>query len=97
MAAHSSVLACIIPGTGEPGRLPSIGSHRPHFNRTRLKRLSSSSSRYQVVYIIISHNHSIGKENGNPLQYSFLENSMNRGAWWAIVLGVAKSRIQLSN
>ena len=28
MAAHSSVLAWRIPGTGEPGRLPSMGSHR---------------------------------------------------------------------
>ena len=28
MATHSSVLAWRIPGTGEPGRLPSIGSHR---------------------------------------------------------------------
>ena len=30
--------------------------------------------------------------NGNPFQYSCLENSMDRGAWWAIVYGVAKSR-----
>ena len=29
--------------------------------------------------------------NGNPLQYSCLENSMNRGAWQATVYGVAKS------
>ena len=28
---------------------------------------------------------------GNPLQYSCLENSMDRGAWWAAVHGVAKS------
>ena len=28
MATHSSVLAWRIPGTGEPGRLPSMGSHR---------------------------------------------------------------------
>jgi len=35
--------------------------------------------------------------NGNPLQYSCLENSMDRGAWWAIVHGVTKSRTQLSN
>ena len=28
MATHSSVLACRIPGTGEPGGLPSLGSHR---------------------------------------------------------------------
>ena len=29
--------------------------------------------------------------NGNPLQYSCLENSMDRGTWWATVDGVAKS------
>ena len=28
MATHSSILTCIIPGTGEPGGLPSLGSHR---------------------------------------------------------------------
>ena len=32
-----------------------------------------------------------GEGNGNPLQYSCLENPMDRGAWWAIVHGVAKS------
>ena len=32
-----------------------------------------------------------GEGNGNPLQYSCLENSMDRGAWWAIVHGVAES------
>ena len=31
-----------------------------------------------------------GEGNGNPLQYSCLENPMVRGAWWAIVYGVAK-------
>ena len=35
--------------------------------------------------------------NGNPLQYSCLENSMDRGAWKATVHGVAKSWTQLSN
>ena len=38
-----------------------------------------------------------GEGNGNPLQYSWLENSMDRGAWWATVHGVAKSRTRLSN
>ena len=38
-----------------------------------------------------------GKGNGNPLQYSCLENSMDRGAWWATVHRVAKSRIQLTD
>jgi len=33
-----------------------------------------------------------GEGNGYPLQYSCLENSMNRGAWWAtLVHGVAKN------
>ena len=36
-------------------------------------------------------------ENGNPLKYSCLENSMGREAWWATVHGAMKSRIQLSN
>ena len=40
MATHSSVLAWRIPGMGEPGGLPSMGSQ----SRTRLKQLSSSNS-----------------------------------------------------
>ena len=38
-----------------------------------------------------------GEENGNPLQYSCLENSMGRGAWRATVDGVAKSWTGLSD
>ena len=38
-----------------------------------------------------------GEGNGNPLQYSCLENPMDGGAWWATVHGVAKSRTQLSD
>ena len=37
-----------------------------------------------------------GEGNGNPLQYSCLENPMGRGAWQAIVYGAAKSQAQLS-
>ena len=36
-----------------------------------------------------------GEGNGNPLQYYCLENSMNGGAWWATVHGVAKSWTRL--
>ena len=36
-----------------------------------------------------------GLGNGYPLQYSFLENPMDRGAWWAIVHRVAKSQTRL--
>jgi len=38
-----------------------------------------------------------GEGNGNPLQYSCLENPMDRGAWWAAVHGVAKSQTRLSD
>ena len=37
------------------------------------------------------------KGNGNPLQYSCLENFMDRGAWWAMVHGVAKSQTRQGN
>lgn len=46
MATHSSVLAWRIPGTGEPGGLPSMGSHRVGHDLMRL----SSSSRLVCVY-----------------------------------------------
>ena len=38
-----------------------------------------------------------GEGNDNPLQYSCLENPMDRGAWRAIVHGVTKSRTQMSD
>ena len=38
-----------------------------------------------------------GEGNGNLLQYSCLENPMDRGAWWATVHGVTKSQTRLSN
>ena len=38
-----------------------------------------------------------GEGNGHPLQYSCLQNSTDRGAWWATVHGVEKSETQLSD
>ena len=38
---------------------------------------------------------SLGGGHGNPLLYSFLENPLDRGAWWATVHGVTKSWTQL--
>ena len=40
---------------------------------------------------------SLGEGNGNPLQYSCLENSMDGGTWWTTVHGVTKSRTRLSD
>ena len=46
------------------------------------------------MYLILTF---VGEGNGNPLQYSCLENSMDSGAWWAAVHGVTKSWTQLSS
>ena len=40
---------------------------------------------------ILGSGRSSGEGNGNPLQYSFLENSTDTGVWWAIVHGVTES------
>ena len=45
----------------------------------------------------LGREHPPGEGNGNPLQYSCLENPMDGGAWWATVHGVAKSGTQLSD
>ena len=42
-----------------------------------------------------SDNMQPGEGNGNPLQYSCLENPKDRGAWWVAVYGVAQSRTRL--
>ena len=58
-------------------------------SRTWLKQLSSSSSFFSCTYF--------GEGNGNPLQYSCLENHMERGALQVTVHRVVKSQTQLSN
>ena len=45
----------------------------------------------------LGREHLPGEGNGNPLQYSCLENPMDGGAWWATVHGVAKSQTLLSD
>ena len=47
------------------------------------------------VCLILGSGRSPGRGNGNPLQYSCLENSTDRGSWWTRVHRVAKSRTQL--
>ena len=53
-------------------------------NQTRLSNFTSFTS--LSLYFIT------GEGNGSPLQYSYLENPMDRGAWRAVVHGVAESR-----
>ena len=54
-------------------------------------------SNYICVYLYMCVYIYIGEGDGTPLQYSCLENPMGGGAWWAAVLGVAKSRTRLSD
>ena len=58
----------------------------PILKKINVKECSS----YHTV-ALISH----GKGNGNPLQFSCLENPMDRTAWWATIHKVAKSQTQL--
>ena len=80
MATHSSTLAWKIPWTEEPGRLPSVGSHRVGHDWV------TSLSLFTFMH---------WRRNGNPLQCSCLENPMDRGAWWAAVYGISQSWTQL--
>ena len=99
MATHSSVLAWRIPGTGEPGGLPSVGSHRVGHDWSNLAAAAGGASGKESICnagdirdmgSIPGSGRSPGGEHGNPLQYSCLENPMDRGAWQATVLGVAE-------
>ena len=105
---HSSVLAWRIPGTGEPGGLPSMESHRVGHDWSDLaaaavtnwaslvaqlvKNPTANAGDARDVDLIPGSGRSPGERNGNPLQYSCLENPMDRGAWQAPVHGVGKSQ-----
>ena len=56
------------------------------------KELTSNAGDVRDASSIPRLGKSPGGRHGNPLQYSCLENPMHRGAWWAIVRRVAKSR-----
>ena len=79
MAPYSSTVAWKIPWMEEPGRLQSMGSLR--VGHDWATSLFSLSC--------------IGEGNGNPVQYSCLENPRDRGACWAAVYGVAQSWTRL--
>ena len=55
---------------------------------TVVKNLPASAGDGRDMVLIPGLGTSPGVGNGNPLQYSYLENFMGRGAWWAIVHGV---------
>ena len=61
-----------------------------------VKNPPANSGDARDVGLIPALGRSPGGGNGNPLQYSCLENPMDRGAWRATVHGITKSRTQLS-
>ena len=61
------------------------------------KNLPSNSEDARDTGLIPGSKRSPGGGNGNPLQYSYLENSRDRGDWWATVHGIAKSWTRLSD
>ena len=83
LATHSSTLAWKIPWMEEPGSLVGCSARGPEKSDTT-ERLHSHFS--------LS---CIGEGNDSPLQCSCLENPRDRGAWWATVYGVARSRTRL--
>ena len=60
-----------------------------------VKNLSASAGDVRDAGSIPEWGRSPGERNGNPLQYSCLENSMDGGSWQATVHGIAKSQTQL--
>ena len=62
-----------------------------------VKNLLANAGDVKDVGLIPGLGRSPGEGNGNPLQYSCLENPMDGGAWWATVHGVAKSQTRLIN
>ena len=55
------------------------------------KGLENDNPSFELIPLVL------GEGNGTPLQYSCLENPMGRGAWWAAVHAIAKSRTRLSD
>ena len=98
-ATHSSILAWRIPWIEQPGRLQSMGPQvqtRPSKFHVSLGFSGASDGKESACSMeklcsVPGSGRSLGEGNGNPLQYSCLENPMDGGAWWATVHGVAES------
>jgi len=61
------------------------------------KESSCSAGDRRFGFDLWAREDALAEEIGNPLQYSCLENPMDRGAWRATVCGVTKSQTRLSN
>ena len=81
MATHSSVLAWRIPGTGEPGGLPSMGSHRVGNNRCDL----AAAARYKIdtqksVALLYTNNEKSEREIKETIPYDYIKKNKIPGS-----------------
>ena len=73
-------------------QLHDSGWRVPKFDERCDSVIKNPSASVRDVGSILGLGRSLGVGNGNPLQYSSLENSTDKGAWWATVHGIAKSQ-----
>ena len=78
------------------GAFPGGTSGKKNKKKKKQKKKPSFQCRRQMQVRYLGWEDSSGERHGNPLQYSCLENSMDRRAWWATVHGVAKSQTWLT-
>ena len=106
MATYSSTLTWKIPWMEEPCRLQSMGLQRVGHDWAISLSLTTETWASQVALVVKNPSANVGdvrdmgsnpgsgrspgEGNGNPLQYSCLENPMDRGAWQATVYGMAQ-------
>ena len=90
MATCSSILAPKILCTEELHRLQSMGLQRVGHDWATNTHAHTNTHIIGDTSSISGSGRSPGGGNGNPLQYSCLENPMDRGAWWAIDHGVTE-------
>ena len=77
MVTYSSILAWESPWTEEPGGLQSMGSQKVREDLATKESACNAGD----PSLIPGSGRSPGVGNGNPLQYSHLENSMEKGLW----------------
>ena len=94
MATHSHSPGMHTPAPSLPRatKLPGVDS-APQAHSEKLPTLQALGPQlFSWTAAASGHALFLGEGNGNPVQYSCLENPMDRGAWQATVHGVAKSR-----
>ena len=85
-----SLVCCSPQGSKEQDKADRLNNNNMQFSK-------ESSCNTGAPGLIPGSGRSPGEGNGNPLQYSCLENYMDRGSQWGTVCGVIKSQIQLSD